>query len=83
MREAEARRHLHRSETVFLAAAAAFVFGVLSAWQTLSILSRTGETRLGPTPLSYWVIWAICLFGFGLALGVTAIMSRNSGAPNH
>lgn len=78
--ESEAREHLHRSETVFIAAAVAFVFGVLSVYQSIYLVLNLGTSGLR-VPTAPVVIWAFCLFGFVAAVWATAVISRNARTP--
>ncbi len=68
--EAEARQHLKRSSKVFLAAAAAVVFGILLVYVTIGSVS--GESSL----LSNGALWMVLLCWFVIALVATQVWSR-------
>ena len=79
--EALAREHLRRSETVFLAAVVALVFGVLSAYRTIDLMLGLLGGSLARTTLSSWVIWGFCLVGFAASTWVVSTLARNAPLP--
>jgi len=76
--ELAARKHLHRSEVTFIAAAIAVVFGVLSTFTAYTLLSNFQRAGSGGIAPSLLVAWAFYLAGFAISLWVVSLSHRFS-----
>lgn len=72
--ESAARAHLHRSEMVFIAAAAACIFGVGFGYESLFFLWGNQGASLG--------VWALYLVGFAASLWATSVLSKTTRVAN-